>query len=84
MMFFSLQISYQVDEEHLTQKRALHVLKVVLENMPLLISNDDPYSRDVGFKNKNIQANGDKNNERKMAIHYKTKRDRWDEMEVDF
>lgn len=71
-----------VDEEHLTRKRALHVLKVTLEKMPLSLSNDDCHKRDDGSKHKNMQANGDKKNEREVAIHHKTKRDRWADMEA--
>jgi tRNA guanosine-2'-O-methyltransferase len=82
MMLLSLQISYQVDEEHLTRKKALHVLKVALEKMPLSASNDDCHSRDDGSKNKSMKANGDNKNEKKVAIHHTTKRDRWADIEA--
>lgn len=71
-----------VDEENLTRKKALHVLKVALGKMPLLASNADCHSRGDGLKKKNMQANGDKDNEKKVAVHHKTKRDRWADMEA--
>ncbi|XP_057858897.1 uncharacterized protein LOC131067769 isoform X3 [Cryptomeria japonica] len=71
-----------VDEEKITRKRSLYILKVALENRQQCASNDHFQKIDDQSKKKSSQKKHEKTNEEGLANSGMTKRERWAEMEA--